>query len=77
MPTLNSLIGEKSARKLASLGLHKIAVARLRAEGHDVPAELDLRAAVQALGTNVFLKNASYKSILEGLVAYSNVTRSR
>jgi len=44
-------------------------------EGHDVSGDLDIKAAVQALGTNVFLKNAEYKNIAVGLAALSNLTQ--
>lgn len=66
---LEHLVGRETALKLRNLGLHKVAAARLRAEGHDVPNELDLRSAVRALGTNIFLKNAEYKRIHDGLCA--------
>lgn len=75
MATLNGLLGNERAARLAHAGLDKVASARLRAEGHDVPESLDLPSAVQALGTNVFLKNAEYRSIAEGLVALRDLVR--
>ena len=72
---LERLLRPESAHKLRTLGLHKIAAARLRAEGHDIPGDLDLKAAVQALGTNLYVKNAEYKQILEGLVSLDKLTQ--
>lgn len=72
---LERLIGYESARKLRTLGLHKIAAARLRAEGHNIPGDLDLRSAVQALGTNLYTKNAEYQQILEGLISLDKLTQ--
>ena len=77
MVKLNHLIGDESAKKLAHMGLDKIAAARLRAEGHQIPDTLDMRSAIQALGTNLFLKSAEYKVILDGLVAARELTRSQ
>ena len=77
MVKLNHLLGDEAAKKLAHTGLHKIAAARLRAEGHQIPEELDLRSAIQALGTNLFLKNAEYKVILDGILATHELTRGR
>jgi len=76
MISLEKLLGKEAAERLHNLGLHKVAAARLRAEGHDVPEELDLRSAIQALGTNVYQKNAEYKEILEGLVAFDDLMQS-
>jgi hypothetical protein len=76
MISLEKLLGKEAAERLHNLGLHKVAASRLRAEGHDVPEELDLRSAIQALGTNVYQKNAEYKQILEGLVAFDDLTQS-
>jgi len=75
MATLNGLLGNERAARLANIGLDKVASARLRAEGHDVPSSLDLPSAIRALGTNVFLKNAEYRSIAEGLVALRDLVR--
>ena len=74
---LEQLVGRETALKLRNLGLHKVAAARLRAEGHDVPDELDLRSAVQALGTNVFLKNSEYKRVHDGLKALEQLLSER
>jgi len=76
MISLEKLLGKEAAERLHNLGLHRVAAARLRAEGHDVPEELDLRSAIQALGTNVYQKNAEYKEILEGLVAFDDLMQS-
>ena len=76
MLTLNRLLGDARARRLAETGLHKVAAARLRFEGHDVPESLDLRSAIQALGTNDYRKSASFKKILEGLTALDSLSRS-
>lgn len=75
MATLNGILGDERARRLAEVGLDKVASARLRFEGHNVPESLDLPSAIQALGTNVFLKNAEYRSIAEGLLALNELTR--
>jgi hypothetical protein len=71
---LENLIGNVAATKLRTRGLHKIAADRLRSDGHAITGDLDLKAAIQALGTNVFLKNAQYKRIFEGLVTLDNLT---
>ncbi len=76
MIKLNELIGDEKSKKLASMGLHRLVAARLQKEGHDVSDELDMRSAVKALGTNIFLKNAEFKSIAQGLVALENLTGS-
>lgn len=76
MLTLNRVLGDERAKRLAETGLHKVAAARLRFEGHNVPDSLDLRSAIQALGTNVYAKSASYKKILEGLTALDALSRS-
>ena len=75
MITLERLLGPESAHKLRTLGLHKIAAARLRAEGHNIPGDLDIKSAIQALGTNLYMKNAEYKQILEGLVSLDKLTQ--
>jgi hypothetical protein len=67
MISLERLFGKESAQRMTRIGLHKIAAARLQAEGHDVPDELDLRSAIQALGTNIYIKNAEYKNIIDGI----------
>ena len=66
--SLERLVGKESAQRMQNAGLHKLAAARLQSEGHNVPDELDLRSAVQALGTNVYIKNAEYKNIVNGVV---------
>jgi len=68
MINLERLVGKDSAQRMLNAGLHKLAAARLQAEGHSVPDELDLRSAIQALGTNVYTKNAEYKNIIDGVV---------
>ena len=75
MATLNGILGNDRAARLVNAGLDKVAAARLRAEGHDVPESLDLPSAIKALGTNVFLKNAEYRSIAEGLIALRDLIR--
>jgi len=72
---LDRLLGSESAYKLQTLGLHKIAAARLRAEGHSVPDSLDLRSAVQALGTNLYAKNAEYRHIFDGLLSLDRLAQ--
>lgn len=74
---LEQLVGHETALKLRNLGLHKVAAARLRADGHDVPDELDLESAVRALGTNIFRKNAEYKRIHDGLQALEQLLSER
>lgn len=74
---LNRLLGPEAAHRLTHLGLHKIAAARLRAEGYSVPDELDLRSAIQALGTRLYEKNAEWQLILEGLSALDTLTREK
>lgn len=76
MITLGQLIGDATAHRLATTGLHKIAANTLRSEGFNVGEELDLRSAVQALGTRVFLKNAEYRAIVDGLASLETLHRS-
>lgn len=73
--SLESLIGPASASKLRTLRLHKIAAARLRTEGHDISGDLDLKSAIRALGTNLYVKNAEYQHILEGLISLDKLTQ--
>lgn len=73
--TLENLIGTEAAQKLRATGLHKLAAARLRSEGHPVEGDLGLRSAIQALGTNVYIKNAEAKRIFDGLISLDNLTR--
>lgn len=75
MIDLERLLGKESARRLAGTGLHKLAARRLQAEGHNVPDELDLRHAIQALGTNIYIKNAEYKNIIDGIVCLRELSR--
>jgi len=73
---LDRLIGKEAAHRLHNLGLHKIAAAKLRAEGYDVPPELDLRSAIQVLGTKTFQKNAEYNDIIQGLAALQELEQT-
>jgi hypothetical protein len=68
MINLEKLLGKESAWKLRNAGLHKMAAERLRSEGHSIDGDLNLRSAIQALGTNLYIKNAEYKNIIDGLV---------
>lgn len=70
------LLGKETFERFRKTGLHKIAAARLQQEGHDVGDELDLRSAIQVMATNVYVKNAEYKSIAEGLIALDALARS-
>lgn len=76
MINLEKLMGVETAHKLRTVGLHKLAAARLRAEGIDVPDELDLPSAVRALGTRIYEKNASYQRIVEGLIALNALQKA-
>lgn len=73
---LDRLLGKEAAHRLRNLGLHKIAAAKLRAEGFDIPDELDIRSAIQVLGTKTFQKNAEYENIIRGLSALQELKRS-
>lgn len=73
---IEKLLGKEATDRLCNLGLHKIAAARLRSEGHQVPTELDMHSAIQALGTNVYHKNAEYKGIIEGLATLDDLMKS-
>lgn len=73
---LDRLLGKEAAHRLRNLGLHKIAAAKLRAEGFDVPDELDLKSAIQVLGTKAFQKNAEYENIIKGLIALRELEQS-
>ena len=75
MIDLERLFGKEGARRLTTTGLHKLAAARLQSEGHNVPDELDLRSAIQALGTNAYIKNAEYKNIIDGIVSLRELSR--
>lgn len=77
MINLERLVGKESAQRMRNAGLHKLAAARLQAEGHDVPDELDLRSAMQALGTNIYIKNAEYKNIVNGVVCLQELTKGK
>lgn len=77
MITLESLVGEESARRMRSAGLHKLAAARLQKEGHAIPDELNLRSAVQVLGTKLYTKNAEYKNILDGVICLKELLRGQ
>ncbi len=77
MITLESLVGKESAQRMKNAGLHKLAAARLQAEGHNVPDELDLRSAIQALGTNIYIKNAEYKNIVDGVTCLKELLRGQ
>jgi hypothetical protein len=68
MINLERLLGKESAWKLRNAGLHKLAAERLRSEGHPVDGDLNLRSAIQALGTNLYIKNAEYKNIVDGIM---------
>lgn len=77
MLSLDRLVGKESANHMRSIGLHKIAAARLQKEGYDVPDELNLRAAIQALGTNIYIKNAAYKNVLDGVVCLKELMQGQ
>lgn len=73
MIDLEKLFGKESAWRMRHAGLHKLAAERLRSEGHRIDGDLNLRSAVQALGTNLYIKNAEYKSIIDGIVCLGNL----
>lgn len=76
MVNLDKLMSPENAAKLRTLGLHKVAAARLGMEGWQLPqGELDLRSAVQILGTHIYEKNAEYRQIAEGLIALRSLTQ--
>lgn len=75
MINLEKLFGKESAWRLRNIGLHKLAAERLRSEGHAIAGDLDLRSAVQALGTNIYVKNAEYKNILDGVVCLDSLMK--
>jgi len=58
---LNDLIGDEAAKKLASAGLHR------------VTGISDIHSAIKTLGRDIFMKNAEYKSIAEGLAVLANL----
>ena len=71
MINLEKLLGKESAWKIRHAGLHKLAAERLRSEGHQISGDLSLRSAIQALGTNLYIKNAEYKNIVDGITCLS------
>ncbi len=77
MVDLERLVGKESAQRMRDAGLHKLAAARLQSEGHAVPDELDLRSAIQAIGTNAYIKNAEYKNILDGVICLQELIRGQ
>jgi len=77
MISLEKLFGKESAARMHQAGLHKLAAERLRAEGHAIDGDLTLRNAVQALGTNLYIKNAEYKNIVDGITCLGELMRGR
>lgn len=75
MIDLERLFGKESVQRMSRVGLHKLAAMRLQAEGHNVPDELDLRSAIKALGTNIYIKNAEYKNILDGITCFRDLVQ--
>lgn len=56
-----NVMGEKLAALARGFGLHKVAAERIGR--HD----FDVRATLEDLGAKIYLKNAEYKNILDGL----------
>ncbi len=75
MINLEKLVGEEAAHRMKTAGLHHLVATVLKKEGHHVGDELDLRSAIQALGSNVYAKNAEYKTIRDGLIALNELNR--
>lgn len=75
MINLEKLVGAEMARKMATVGLDKLASARLSAEGYEVPESLDLPSAIRVLGERLYTKNAEFKEIIEGLVSLDRLVR--
>lgn len=73
--SLEKLVGEESAARMRSAGLHKLAAARLQSEGIPVSDRFGLRDAVTALGTKLYEKNAAYKIILDGIDSLGHLLR--
>jgi len=77
MISLERLFGADRAHAMRTAGLHKLAAARLRKEGHHIEGDLSLRSAVQALGTNLYIKNAEYNNIVNGMLSLRELTKGR
>jgi len=75
MVNLEKLFGVEAAQRMKTAGLHQMVAGILEKEGHAVGNELDLRSAIQALGTNLYAKNAEYKAIRDGLLSLNELNR--
>lgn len=77
MINLENIFGKETAWKLRNVGLHKLAAERLRADGYPIDGDLNLRSAIQTLGARVFIKNAEYKNIIDGIMCLSSLMKER
>lgn len=62
-------MGEKLASLARGFGIHKLAAERTGKE------EFDVRATLEDLGAKIYLKNAEYKNILDGLACLSELVK--
>ncbi len=60
---------KKLQEKIAREGLHRVVGARLAQEGFKLSEMVDLKTAVQVLGTKLYEKNAEYRRIVEGIAS--------
>jgi hypothetical protein len=62
-------MGEKLTALARNFGLHKVAAERIGKDSFDV------RSSLEDLGSKIFLKNAEYKNILDGLECLANLVK--
>ena len=72
---LENIMGKEAAARMRAAGLNKLAAGVARSEGIPVSDRFDLRDAMTALGTRLYIKNAQYKNILDGLESMRSLKR--
>lgn len=75
MMKLAELIGHDKAQRLKTAGLHNVLAAKLASEGRPIEDPQGLRGFVEAFGTELFSKNAQYKSIVDGILALEELQK--
>jgi hypothetical protein len=73
---LDTFMDKEAAEFLRGGELHKVAAAMERSKGEKI-AELDLMSAVYLLGKKAHMKTASFRKIVQGLRAASEVLTSK
>ncbi len=69
---MNSML-ERLQSKIASQGLHGVVAAKWRADGFKVASMLD-HEAFAVFGTKLYIKNAEYRRIVDGLSALNKLS---